>query len=767
MKKNLLFCLVILLAGIVLFNACTEEDDDDDDNADDQIVGEPAVDSLNEDPDDDDDDDSGDDDDDYDLPTPDPNPSAKADAFRLFYDERTRRTALSMNRFTMAGDAAWANAFLAVAIAREGNDYEVVFGPEGNNRFGYAAFSTLKLYQALGGRDLELSLIRMFGGIVFNEAVPGHPGLTTREALPGWTRVMDGVGDNILRTRWGVPVVPPVTYSAELEQEILDTFFDGVNFTYRENPENFLFNFKSIHELTTFAITYVFDELHRPTPFMRVSDCCSSFMVSQKGIWSGAYWGNHNSRDNFTDYALGFIAAMEVEKAEGLPEDLTQAASQAADAARRIGDNIIEHDSILMTVDEWHDYETLRPAGETNPDGEQEWQDLGSLASCQAAYLAQAISSEGLSIPPPELSLPGSIEVEGLRKFFNDLGIELPMPVRVCRGIDDAYIGVTWSDLLAFKILGIPWYEVADMLSVVFPDLFSSLFGSMMDDFYELELGMVALCYYAQVQEDEELLDQTKLTLSNLIEVQRILVNLVYKIADDPTLRAQAETAVGPEEYARQLAKSNELLYAAAIFARMFNIASPLEDLEGFVPGDQRTAYVEDQLDMPDTTYEPMLTDQQIYEAVEARVEGRRDRAPWIIDRYRDRFGDTPPVRLNQAGDGYESIGVDDQWHSTENSRHVWFKDYFLWFESYMCVHAPETLDCAWAKIGCLPADLNDSGQVDQDDQAIFDEIWGRLGPGTACTEANDQCDGADLDQSGTLGSEDQEFMTAAEGCRV
>ena len=50
------------------------------------------------------DDDTGDDDT-GDDPPPDPNPNAKADAFRLFYKERSLRTNLSYNRFGLAADA--------------------------------------------------------------------------------------------------------------------------------------------------------------------------------------------------------------------------------------------------------------------------------------------------------------------------------------------------------------------------------------------------------------------------------------------------------------------------------------------------------------------------------------------------------------------------------------------------------------------------------------------------------------------------------------
>ncbi|MCZ7582598.1 MAG: hypothetical protein M5R36_04275 [Deltaproteobacteria bacterium] len=419
--------------------SCGGDDDDDDAAADDDSAApdddvaddDSSADDDDVDDDDDFDDDTGDDDttaDDDDDDTVTPNPNARADAFRLFYRERSLRVITALNRFALSGDVVAANAFGKFAIARDGDAWEVVAGPEGNNPFGKSLFATWRLYQAIGGREFELSLIRMFEGIVFNEAVSGHPGLTTREAFPGWTRTMDGVGDEIERTKWGSPVTPPVTYDNALEQEILDTFYDGLLFTYRENPEEFLFNLKPTDELTTFSLTYVFDELDHDPPFLRVSDCCSSFMVSQKGPWTGAYWGNDNSRDNFTDYAMGFLTAIEAEATDGLPADVAAAAHHAAEAAHRIGDNIVAHDNVLMTVDEWHDYETLTIAGTKNPDGQEEWQDPGSLASCQMAYLAMAISTDGLPYPPPVVPLPGSIETTAIQYLFDLIGLPLPAP---------------------------------------------------------------------------------------------------------------------------------------------------------------------------------------------------------------------------------------------------------------------------------------------------------------------------------------------------
>ncbi len=780
MAPKKIAALLLLALFLLCIPACGDDDDNDDsldpvnDDANDD-VDDDSDDDLNDDIDDDSDDDLNDDldddvDDDVDDDTiipPTPNENAKADAFKLFYKERSARTILSVNRFSMSGDAVMGNTFLLTAIAKDGNEYEIVVGPEGNNYFGASAFTAWKMYQALGGRDLELSLIRMFEGLAFNEAVSGHPGLTTREAFPGWTRTMDGVNDTITRTKWGNPVDPPVTYDAALEQEILDTFYDGLVFTYRENPEEYLFNFKAVHELTTFATTYVFDELDHDPPFLRVSDCCSSFMVSQKGIWEGAYWGNQDSRDNFTASAIGFIAAMEAENTPGLPDDLITAAHNAVEAGHRTGDSIIENNSVLMTVDEWHDYETLTPAGTMNPDGEVEWQDLGSLAACQAAYLAQAVSTDGLSWPVPEIPLARSIETDVIRLIFSELGLPEPtLPMVTCRDLDAAIIGINWGDVLDFEIFDRPWIEIARFIETIFPGVFADLLGSMMDDFVELELGTVGLCYYAQIKGDDQLFHEAQQTLNHFVQLQKILAELVYGIVSIPAARQEFLGEMNEDSVQAGLRSTNDMLYRAATYSRMFGIDSPLEYFNAFQVGNERTDYIESFLDLEDTQPWPLLTDQNIYDQVEARLAALNDRAPWRVQRYRDRFGDTPPVRL--AGDGYECrapLGPPDVWQTTENPRHVTLRDINLWFEGPLCMLSPETLDCAWAKLGCAPADFDDSGLVDDADRTLFDAAWTTHGEGALCDDANAWCDGADVDQSGVLNAEDQAFMDAAIGC--
>lgn len=630
------------------------------------------------------------------IPPPAANPNARAEAFKLFYRERAERTVLALNRFGLAGDTVFASAFGKNYIARSGNRYESVPGPNDNNPIGMTVFGAWKGYQAIGGRDLELTLIRLFEGLAFNEDVSGHPGLTCREALPGWTVTLDGVNKTVTRTKSGSSVTPPVAYSSLLEREILDRFYDGVVFTYRNDPGEYYFNFKAVNELEDFSTTFVFNVL---PDFLRISDCCSSWMVTRTGLWKGAYWGNHNSRDNFPDYAMGYLAAVEAAATPGLPADLAEAAGRAAAAARRTCDAIAAAGMTLTTVDEWHDYSMLVPAGRRRPDGTTEAQDLGSLVSCQMAYLARAISSEGLTYPLPEIRLPAAMTT--------------------CRSMDDAVMGVCWSDVLT----------IAETLANLSPELLKKATSGVRDDFKEILLSAAGLCYYAGMTRQNALYDEARKTLWNMIRIARLL-------------------------------NDEDLTYHAALYARMFDMDAPLEDLRNFEPGDGRIRAIESRLESGDTIPSPLMTDEQIREKVMTALE-KRER--WIRERYRNRFGDSVPVR--RAGEGYECVGPDGRWIPTENPRHLWFGDIQFWKEISLCSLAPQTLDCSWARLGCTPADLDGSGAVDGADMAIFDYLWNLFGSNAVCSAGNGWCDGADLDRNGALDNDDRQFMAAAQGC--
>jgi hypothetical protein len=756
MRLPLIVTLVLVLA---VLSCGSPEDEDENGLAPDRDLPDLAArGNEGDDVTDDDADDSGDDDT---FPPVTPNPNAKADAFRLFYRERALRANLSFNRHALAGDAVAATAIGKDAIARSGDAWEVVPGPSDNNPIGKSVFNTWKLYRAIGGRELELTLIRMFEGLAFSEAVTGHFGLTVREALPGWTRTMDGVSGTVTRTNGGVPVAPPTAYPAALESEILAAFYGGVVYTYREDPLEYYYGMKAINELEHFAVTLVFSDTDALPDFLRISDCCSSWRLARRGPWADlGWWGNHNSRDNFTDYVMGYFAAFEAEKTPGLPDDLALAATHAADAARRVGDATVAHGNVLMTVDEWHDYDTLTPAGTVGPDGHWDWQDLGSLSSCQMAYNAQALSSEGLHWPVPEIPLPGAIEVAALRDLFARLGLDLPVAPMSCKTFDDAFVGMGWGDLMDLQLFGMPWYEVARLLAVLQPDLFYDLFHSLMDDFGELELGAVGLCYYAQVAGDPALLGEARDTLWHLIRLQRILAELVYGLASDPERVPVVVARDGAEAVAETAKDAAEMFYVAAAYARTFGIDAPVEDFDGFGLGLARGDYFESYLRLGDTAPWPMKSDAEIRAIIDAELPGRD---PWIQERYLARFADAPPVR--RAGDGYECIGPDGNWRSTENPHHVWLAGVPFWFEATLCVDSPETLDCSWARRGCAPADLDAGGAVDAADAALLDAAWETFGEGAACTEANSFCDGADVDGSGVLDSEDRDYLAAAQGC--
>ncbi len=780
-KLSLRFKMIFVPLAIllVLFCASCDSDDDDDDDSglppavnddvNDDLDDDDANDDIDDDADDDVDDDVDDDadddvDDDYDeIIPPTINPNAKADAFRLFYRERAERVLLSLNRFGLAGNSVFGTAINKFKIAKTGNEYEVVPGPNDNNPIGATTFGAWNLYKAIGGRTLELTLIRLFEGLWFAEQVSGHPGLTNREALPGWTRVMDGVNDTITRTRMGDPITPPHEYDPVLEQEILDAFYDGLIFTYRENPEEYYFNFKAVDELPEFTISFVFDEL---PDYLRISNCCSSWMISKLGDWQGAFWGNHNSRDNFTDYTLGYLAAFEAEATDGLPDDLADAAHRAAEAARRTGDAIVGAGMIQMTVDEHHDYNTLVPGGEVRPDGATEWQDLGSLSSCQMAYVAQAISAEGLTWPVPEVPLPGAIETSALKFLFDLIGLPVPIPISYCHSLDDAFVGVGWGELLDLEVFGISIWDITSLLSQQYPGLFYDLLGSMMDDFKELVLGAVNLCFYAQIQGDEELYFHSQQTLNHLVQLTRLLGDLVYGIVRDDTLRAQVVAEWGEDAITQSTASTEEFYYLAALYARMFDIDSSMEHFIDFGIGHGKTAWIESQLTHADSAPDQLLTPEQIRELIVNKLATKES---WIQDRFYERFGepDSFLAAVRRTADGYECLapgGDNDTWMPTENTRHWWFGDIHLFREALLCDTEPHTLDCTWAALGCAPADLDDSGAVDAADQALFDAAWATHGEGASCTEPN-WCDGADLDHSGVLDADDQGYMIAAQGC--
>ena len=171
------------------------------------------------------------------LNTPVADVAAASRAFRLYHRERVERVMVAYNRFVLTGDATFANTMGMVAVARQGDEYEIVPGPENNSLIGTSTYTTWHAYKVFRSRTLALSLIRMFNGLAFYEAISGHPGMTVRMAYPGWTRVMDGKAGTVSRTRLGQPVTPPLATDPALEAEVLQAFYQDVRITYRENPD--------------------------------------------------------------------------------------------------------------------------------------------------------------------------------------------------------------------------------------------------------------------------------------------------------------------------------------------------------------------------------------------------------------------------------------------------------------------------------------------------------------------------------------------------
>jgi len=316
------------------------------------------------------------------------------------------------------------------------------------------------------------------------------------------------------------------------------------------------------------------------------------------------------------------------------------------------------------------------------------------------AYLAKAISSEGLTYPVPE--------------------IELPAAMTTCRSIDDAFLWMCWGDLV----------KVAEWLAGVSPELLGKLTDRVRDDVRELMLSAVGLCQYAKITRQENLYAEARNTLWNMIRLVRLM----------------------NEEEGR---------YVSVLYARMFDMEAPIDQLGGFWTGEKHTADIESKLRMEDTPPAPLLTDEQIQNRVTEDLAGKES---WIRERYQNRFGNTVPVR--RKGDGYECIGPDGNWVPTENPHHILFSEIQLWREAALCAVAPHTLDCSWAKRGCAPADLDGSGVVDSSDQTLFSAKWARFGPGAGCGTANSGCEGADLDGNGVLNDDDRNYLTAAQGCR-
>ncbi|MFH1531883.1 MAG: hypothetical protein ABIK09_14250 [Pseudomonadota bacterium] len=674
------------------------------------------------------------------LAAPVADPEAAARGFRLYYRERVERAVVAYNRFMLFGDVPFATTIGKAGVARSGDDWEVVAGPNDNNRIGVSIRTTWYAYRVFRSRFLALSLIRMLEGLVFFEALSGHPGLTARMVYPGWTRVVDGAAGTVERTRGGELVVAPVAVDPALEAEMIAAFFNGFHCTWREDPEDVLLEYMPAREIGPYAVTYSFSMTPR---YLRVSDCCTSLMRIPEGEpWAGAWFGNHNSRDNFPDLAMGYLVARQIMDDTDVDADLQETAARAWAAGQRVGDLIQTHEGRLMTVDEHNPYDTLVVAGAVRPDGETEAEDLGSLSDCQMVFLARALSTGGLSLPLPELPAPGSLEF--LLADFLGGSCPLQEPVRTCTRLQEAYCGKDWSTIGELEFMGRPWLDAVAKLEADAPGAAEDLIGSFQDDFNEKTIAALALVTYAGAVNDEALLAEAQAALGEITTLLRFFGELLWA-------RTQPDRLV-------------ERRYEAALFDAEGGLEVDPAELGDLARAEAQMARLEGMLDLPETPTEALRTDEEILALVEDRLAGASETTR---ERYLEHYGETPPLR--RAGDGYEARGhhpeFDWPWKEVATPRHHQLGGVRLLEAIPLCVTAPHLLDCTWARLGCRRPDLDGSGAVDAVDQALLEAALAAHGE-SPCGAVNDWCGGADLDHTGTADAVDQAFMAAAQGCR-
>ncbi|MBK7973159.1 MAG: hypothetical protein IPK07_07735 [Deltaproteobacteria bacterium] len=678
------------------------------------------------------------------------NPAAKADAFRLFYAERLARVNVSHNRFLLVGDVVPAMTLGHAFLNKQGDTWEDVLHAKDNNEIGTSAFQAYQAYRLTRAREQALTLIRMMEGLYVAEAVAGIPGLTSREWQPGFTLTIDGDAGSVTRTHGGEQVGPAESYDPALEREILAAFFPSERHVYRADPTDYYFAVEPLLTTGDYALTFVFSELPR---YLRVSDCCSSFMVSQKGPFRGYFWGNHNSRDNFPDYGFGYFTALACADDVDADADVRASCARAWAAGQRVGDSVVRYRYNLMTVGESEPYDEdhLIVGGVIRPDGTYEGPEgLGSMNSCQMSYMAKALSPAGLTAPDETVDAPGSYEVLAIQLLFESIGLPAPKLTKHCTSLDDAYIGLTWGDLLELRIGHDDLFSFLGKLMNLQGASIADLLRNLTDAFDQPEKSAAALVWYARVTGNAELREAAKETAYHILEAHRrsaqVLLDYGQGRGADPGL-------VG---YAR------DQLYKAAMLAHVAGVGNAGFDVQGFAAGLDQAQRYEETLARGDTPAAELVSD----EVLAARIQSAFDGANAENQaRYQARFGASgPPVR--RTADGYEAVGADGAFHAIPDTRHDWFGAVDLWRELPICTLAPTVLDCSWAALGCRRVDLDGSGAVDDSDAALFAAARDAHA-GRRCRAENDGCGGADLDRSGAVDADDEAFLSAAQGCRA
>ncbi|MBT9556905.1 MAG: hypothetical protein IV100_12795 [Myxococcales bacterium] len=670
--------------------------------------------------------------------------ASRARAFKLFYRERLDRVLVAFNRFSLFGDVGFAVAVDRADVARDGDSYDIVVGPKDNNLMGTPLRAVWHAWRHFRSRTAELTLLRMLRGFEFYESVSGVPGLTSRMVLTGWTLDIDGVAKTAKRSRGGVEVESPMKTDPALEAEIIETFFDGLTMKVRSDPNDTYLTYLPGRDPVDYAITHSIPNL---PDFIRISDCCATLRRTPGGHpWENAWWSNHNSRDNFPDIALGFLAAREALTFAETPAAVKDVATRVVEAGTRVADLIDANGGNIMTIDEVHPYGELAVSGELRPHGLAENEDLGSMASCPMALLNRALTDEGLTAEPKDVFLPGTQELLIQRDFPGLIACEFETPRR-CTTIDDAICGLPWARLDELTVFGQPIFELAEQLESETPGTAEALLGAFQNDFDDVAEAMVTLHAVLVARGQAALAEEAQASVGHLTAIMRRFANVIYG-------------ALKPEQQAEQR-------YEAAIFDAMAGREVDPNDIGGFEIEEQRMARAEGLLDFPAGSPWKLHTDEELLQLITDGLANLQDKSgPGRSDAIRKRYAETypdgkPPIR--RAGDAYEARQGQGPWVPAERPRHVGVGSFDLIQAVVLCTTAPHLLDCSWAAIGCGPLDLDDSGTVDAADTALFEARVLAVGDGARCTGS--ECDGADLDRSGTVDASDRAFMAAAQGC--
>ncbi len=649
-------------------------------------------------------------------------PDAAARAFPRFYKERVQRVLTAWNRFGIFGDASFATSIHRVDLERAGDTWVVVPGPKDNNPIGTSTFSVWAAWKVYGTPEAELTLLRMLQGLTALEQMPGVPGLTSREVLPGWTRTVDGVAGTQTRLRHGAPALPGIAPAVDITDEVIAAFYSGTHITYREDPQDYLLTHHAVTDLDGFVTAYAFPSL---PDFLRVSDCCASWMHTPEGYpWAGAWWSNHNSRDNTPDLELGFAVGQLVLADASASERLRTAAAATVASGERVGALTRSSGSKVMTVDEFSPYGDLVPSGTIRPHGLSEGADLGSLAACPMVWLNEALTPDGLSLPVPARPYDGEVA-----SILRAIGVDCPDEgPPTCTAIDTAYCGATWSTFGDLQLFGQPLLDVARNLETSVPGSGEQLFGAFQSDLLDVVEGLANVTMLSERAGDPAVAAEARASVRAMTDLVRTFADILY--ANNPAQRAQQR-------------------YDAALLDGIAGLDPIPEDLGALEIEEARAAAWEGLLTLPNTGPRALLTDEQIAErTAQALVDlgnhpsGRSD---VIRDRYDDAFGDTPPVR--RAGDAYEVRVTGGDWVAVPNPADIPFSNVDLLAALPLCVTSPSALDCTWAARGCAPADRDVSGLVDDADvtaQASYP---------------------VDVDGDGTIGPLDDAYVSAAVGC--